>query len=667
MLKSIFFLLEILLFYLAAYGLFKHRDYTHAEALASAIIVVLGGYSLLLQTLFLLHVPDYLIFFEAPLLVVAAIWLTRNRLLLRELLCSLQRIYQLNPVIISIIGIFWLYLLAQAIFLPPSNWDSMTYNLARVLLFHQEKTLLLESVTTYRQAIFPVGSDILSYLVLRFHNDFGIGFYSFSAYTAILLSLYAIISNRFSRDIALWSVIIVGGIPELVYQATSTKNDILCAAVAVWCLMMLNRFIREPRQFELVLLIMGLAFGLSAKTTFIAFTLPFIVALLYLLLKLNSIPNRTRTHQATSGAEQLHTFLRNIPIKRCMKAGCICLIPILFLSQSWLYLNNVLHWGGMFNPSEYQHHKNNDGLVGAIANLVRYFFQSIHPLRPIDLLVHEITGYWFRGGLQRVYEILFMPLWGNAGSFRDFVNLWIQNEDHSWFGPFGFLLIIPGLLVALFREESVTRVAAITAISYLLIICYKIAWMQWNNRFFTLFFVVGGVCMPPLLAWSFRYYFLKRMIKAAAIMVFGYSCFSNDQKPFYPFIEASEDTTNNIWSATNWGRNRDYYADRRYGDQRLTIVNNLIPADVRVGLLTDGNSWIYPFLLARRDVTWVPLDHFQDNRDQEKRSKALHHLDYVLILSGGDNRDLHKVLGAIPAEIIWQSAPAATTGMLLRL
>jgi hypothetical protein len=94
-----------------------------------------------------------------------------------------------------------------------------------------------------------------------------------------------------------------------------------------------------------------------------------------------------------------------------------------------------------------------------------------------------------------------------------------------------------------------------------------------------------------------------------------------------------------------------------------------MPGHVRVGLWGDVNSWVYPFLQIRRDITWVPLNHFLDGNDQEKRLEALSRLDYVLILSGEKNQviEIDKVLGDTPAENLWQSAPNTATCILLRL
>lgn len=97
-----------------------------------------------------------------------------------------------HPVLASSLAAAWVYLGLQAVILPPANYASMTYNLARVLLFEQDGSLFPSSWTTTRQFMHPVGSDILAHLFLRFGTDYGVGVFSFLAYPVIGFGTYAL-------------------------------------------------------------------------------------------------------------------------------------------------------------------------------------------------------------------------------------------------------------------------------------------------------------------------------------------------------------------------------------------------------------------------------------------------------------------------------------------
>ena len=116
------------------------------------------------------------------------------------------------------------YLLALAWLVPPANWDSMTYNLARVLLFEEQRTLLLHSITTLRQAVFPLGSDILAYLMLRLGSDYGVGLFSWLSWLAIVSGTYTLARRYSSGRIAITSAPWIAPCEKPVYTARSASS-----------------------------------------------------------------------------------------------------------------------------------------------------------------------------------------------------------------------------------------------------------------------------------------------------------------------------------------------------------------------------------------------------------------------------------------------------------
>ena len=113
----------------------------------------------------------------------------------------------------AVVAPAWAYLAAAAVFIPESNFDSMRYNLARVLLFEQEGTLLLPYVSDWSQVVFPVGGDLLRHYVLRFGTDFGLALFNVAALVAMATGSYALGRSVATRAAALTAMLILSGAP----------------------------------------------------------------------------------------------------------------------------------------------------------------------------------------------------------------------------------------------------------------------------------------------------------------------------------------------------------------------------------------------------------------------------------------------------------------------
>ncbi|NJP05559.1 MAG: glycosyltransferase family 39 protein [Chloroflexaceae bacterium] len=258
-------LLEIAWLCLAGWAFFYTDDTCLADALALGIGLTLVSLSVSFQLAFLFGFPVLSFLFEASLLL-AALFILRSRW--RRLLLAWQRfrrfvaMYWLTAFVLGVCGS---YLLLLALLLPVSNVDSIEYNLARVLLFQEQHTLLLSHVTTQHQAVQPVGSDIFAHMFLRFDTDYGTALFSFLAYLVIGFGSYALARRYATPQLALCATLIVISMPKMVYQATSTKNDLVSAAAALLCLLLLYRLIERPSGRDLLLLALMMSFGISVK------------------------------------------------------------------------------------------------------------------------------------------------------------------------------------------------------------------------------------------------------------------------------------------------------------------------------------------------------------------------------------------------------------------
>lgn len=578
---------------------FQKWGYRSAAALCLAIVSVMMAVSFCLQVAFLLQIPELSYFLETGLIIWATWELYRaDADLLQRMPTAVARLLRRVPQV-SVVLVAWVYLGVQAILLPPSNWDGMTYNLARVLLFAQQRTLFLTHITTIRQAIFPMGSDILAYIWLRLGLDYGLGVFSWLSYTAIILGVYALGRQMTPRLPALTGALVVAGLPELVYQATTVKNDVVMSAVAVGCLVVLAKILEGDRSDKfhpshyMVHLALLFAFGVSAKLNFGYFAIPFIPCALYLLLR--QYPLRTLLPKPKH-------ILPAIPI-------------ILVLSQIWLFAENERNRGGWFGSPDFMTaHRHQDGLHGAGANLLRYLLQSLHPTEFLDFYIEQWSGQSIATRLQHFHDDQLADQISHLGFSKlnphVFGMNWLPHEDFSWFGPLSVIIILPALLFVLLGRDNLVRAISLISWTYLFLLALFVAWMPWNTRFFTLFFVMGAICIAPMInKWP---KILHATIQIIAILTLLFATISNQRKPL--FVEFSLDETKryqtfplNIWEETDYGRVRDFYVTDRFRDDRLNRFIDEIPQGATLALRNGDEAWVYPFMQNRRDLTYFPL------------------------------------------------------------
>jgi len=285
----------------------------------------------------------------------------------------------------------------------------------------------------------------------------------------------------------------------------------MAASAAVFCLLAIYRVVEQPDSKDLLLFILGLFFGVSGND--LGFLFPIILALLACVLLF-------RRHGAL-------TWWKLI-------IGCrwyvlaLVILPLFIFSQCWLFAYNQQMYGQWIEFAESGVFTlNADGIVGALANMMRYFMSSADFMLPAEQLCRHVFGFSPTDSLMGFYQLAIEPYFGNRGAASAFDFAWMSDARLSWFGPFGFLLVLPSLLYALIRGPRRLKAIAIALTGYFYIITLIPAWHPENVRFFTLLFACGGYFsaffLPPWRLTRTR----KRVLQIACILLLGYACWSN--------------------------------------------------------------------------------------------------------------------------------------------
>ena len=251
--------------------------------------------------------------------------------------------------------------------------------------------------------------------------------------------------------------------------------------------------------------------------------------------------------------------------------------------------------------------------IGGIANLVRYFFQSIH-LFPLDYIAQGRLGINIGEYLVDLYNQIFFPIFGNSAmgyvrdNFYPFKLRSLPHEDFAWYGPLAFIIVIPAIFWSLIRGNYWLKVQSFCLISFIVIFSFKLYWTPWSNRYVVLFFAASGACVAFFLQQIPQKYRSKILnaIMAIALTLLVSACVLNVAKPLGG-LSITEFFKPNIWSKTHFGSDRLYYGRKHYGDNRIEEFRDLIPSGSKVALLAGEKSWIYHFYLVNPDK----LSHYK--------------------------------------------------------
>ena len=597
MLYSLASLVELLLFCWGGFLVLHHRGRRLSESLALGLGLALILLSFIFQLPFLVGRPHLSFAIEIALVIGILVKTHQNYGFFQQVLRSCCSFFKRHPTIVGVSAIPIIYAGIKAVIAPQESLDVLVYHLPRVFVFQHHNSLLLDKVCKMHNAIFPVGSDILPHLFLRFNTDIGVGIFSFLAYLSILFGNYALSRKYLSEKGSLAVCLIIAGLPQLFLQSWIAKNNIFTASAAMFCLLAVSRLIDKPTSRNLFLVMLGLMFGLSAKTTFLAFLLPFSIFF---------------------GVSVLRRYGIRIWIVQIRKywywwlAG---LIPLMVLSQLWLFIHNHIVWGSWAGPIGFvAFHKNQDGFLGGIANLIRFSFQFIDFLSITHIILDKAADFSVVNALKSIYDTVVYPIVGDAGlqSKLPFSMIWRTHQSHGGFGPFGLLVIIPAILVSLRTRPTFSRNVALTLISFLFIFCMSSAWSAYKIRMLVIFFACSGPCVSNFFD---RLTIKKRGKKLlflgtslASILILFYVClYEQDLPVFNSHDPRNLNIRDNYWVQSDWGRDRLYSPNKFYGDERLKTLAEFFPQGSRVGFFTQDSTRLHYYFLHLPQVEFQSI------------------------------------------------------------
>lgn len=568
---SIAVTLEIFTIIAAFFSEIRRHTESIAEAYVYSAVLVLSVFSVAIQLFFLLGIHSFFFVVDIVLLAVSIYLYVRNRRVLVESGRALKIFCKSHPFFSFTLAFFPLCLFIKGFFLPPLTMDSLTYHLARILMMQNDGHYFLSNFADYRQDIMPIGYDILNFLYLRFYTDYGLAFFGFLSYTIILAGIFSLTVKTFS-DIRLGMIacFIGASLTMFVLNATSTKNDLVLAAVAVACFLSAYNYRATGKGLHLFVLVSALVFGLDIKFTFAAFSLPFAALYAILLFRESGFKSIMPRHTGGHHAKNLLFFV--LPL------GTIGLIVTLLV-------HNYLRYGGVTGPDFYLSLlSGKDGKTGNTLNFIRYFFQAMDLPKEIagnlpTMLYNMIAGkYKMIGLFPKIHSV------DLSGSLYPL-------DVSAWYGLLGLPIII-SILFAAFRAKGFLRTGAVSVLIFAAVVSVTIPWTPWNGRYFALVFAYGAVCFAFMLKRIEAYSkALSRYVTGCAVVIAGATL----------IWQAVYVNVANMARLEYTCKNRDTAYARLYSEKGWNLFQR-VPPGSSILLITATNFPIAPLLLRRPDL-----------------------------------------------------------------
>jgi hypothetical protein len=379
------------------------------------------------------------------------------------------------PIPISGVGriariVFWVsaaYWTVYVLVAPVTNVDSQMYNIARLELAMRGGLFDNGHFTSVYQLIWPWTFDAVHLPFMEL--GWGFSLPSFCCLMGTCYVVFAMMRGRFGSDAAWVALIALMGLPCLVYQGTSTKNDIpVLFAGAVWVYAHW-RWLAERRRSHVFWMVLAIGFLAGSKTTGVPYG---IVLGLWTLWDLRA--DRRLASQAFLGL-----------------VGAVALF-----GSVETYIETARQFGNPLGPPQLiRDVRNMDGVRGAAANMSRYVAGSIY-LGPSRVGFAAPATRWIGNAEQSSLRWAGIADAGVGPSLRHKTIYFIQSgfEELSGFGPIGMIAMATALVAAVvWRPRKPWWRLAIVALFGLLVASDTIAYSYWGNRYLITWYAVAAV------------------------------------------------------------------------------------------------------------------------------------------------------------------------------
>ena len=527
---------------------------------------------------------------------------------------------QLNKIIVIII-IIWMAIIIFTTFFtgiisPPTNYDSMTYHLARAAFWKQNHNINHYVTTAEIQNENPLNAEIGLLWIMLFTNSDNITFLvQWICFLIILITLYKLLRLlNFNKAISLITVFVFSTLDIVLLEASSTQNDLVAACFIVLTLYFLIRMAKSEqidfRYITLSSIALGMAIGIKGNSYLI---IPGFIIFLIVFGKNNKI--------------------------KFIKLAYLLLFSIfgIILFSGYGIIQNYLSYKNIFSAND------NLDLVKIpnpdFKTFISSFTKQISSFYQLNNSKFDFFGKYIREAVINIHKKIGMDLsspvttWPGVVFYFSNIKL---NFDESYFGPFYFFIILPSLfynmlLFIIFRlwkkgKEFTQRfkeslLVLIVPVVYFLLYVFIFKWQPYTGRHMIIFAVITMVSFALLMDFIFQINKRYLFQFISSILIITTAILS-----FFPLFKGD------YIHLINYNFNVKY-EDRRgnFAKDELTLLNENLKHPYNIGLILRSGDWVY--VLFGNDysnkLSYISADEW--NKNNIKEILSLHNYDGILV------------------------------------
>ena len=472
---------EMTLFVVAGVVWYRSRAYTLAEAVAAAVMTVFLVLSLTHQISLLIGsaIPGYVV--DILGLAVSMRLVARGVPQLSSAVTSAVGLLRREPLSGSIVACVCLAMAG----LVAVGWGRLGVVSVGHPWLNLSKTLPNAGFLGHILAnpLPPLNASALFFHTTRFGLPPGACGIGLLAYMAVGCCTYTLARRYAWPPMALTVTLMVMSMPRLVVLERWPTPELVSATAIAFSLVLIYRLLELHRPYDLRLFLLCVLFSIRGAPESIALALVMVLLLMVMMI---------RRH----GWLRLREMVGTTPW-----LGLATLLPAVIMSPIVIVALNRAHGYPLLGGSVTLA---NDGLMGALANLMGYLFISADVTEPVQRMTQWLIGLDLDRLLNGVFGMLMEPLITRIGT-HDAITPTLSGKGVMGFGPAALLLVLPAMTHAIVRGPRRLKAIGIAWMGYLYVAALTVGWRADSLSVLTPLYAANAFVvayfMPP---WRLR-------------------------------------------------------------------------------------------------------------------------------------------------------------------
>lgn len=484
-----------------------------------------------------------------------------------------------------VLAVLLIIVFVQGVAYPPTNWDSMTYHLARITSWIGHRSVAYYPTDITRQIYQPPFAE---YIITHINLLAGCDYFSASVqFFSLIFSLVVInaITGYIGLDkkARLFSMIIGATIPEGILQASSTQNDVVEGLFILASFYFTLKAIASGQLKYFLFLGLAAGFGLLVKGTGYIYLFP-VLSVLGIITLINLF--RKQDYR--------------LPTNALMALLLIAVI------NSGYYLRNCTLAHNLFgiDKTEAKVYSNAKMSPALLASAV-----SKNAALHMELMFAKKVSFWADSGITKLHRAAAVNINDPAVNYRGMrfgLNTDVTSEDNAP-NPIHLILIILSMVIAAvfykrLWKDRFALVLLVVVLLQVLFFCAYLRWQPWNSRLHTPVFLLSTPFIAYALSLSKNLFKLNYLIAPVLLIYALLAAIHNDDRPLSKKMLTGR-------------RYQKYFAGKpniyKEYDQIDSLINR---ADMKsIGLIFGVDDWEYPLFANCYDKTIIPVYIMADN------------------------------------------------------